>query len=124
VAEEKRERKSTSAQQSETVERNDPLDLGVPMLAGSEDKKERQGPEDALGAGPKRGDYRDRIGNSAYHPHTSERIPDDELERDDEGNVTGPRVRVVEQRPRAEEIGDEPGKKGGVETDPLHPLNR
>jgi hypothetical protein len=124
VAEEKKSKGESQAQSQETVERNDPLDLGVPMLAGSEDKKERQGPEDALGAGPKRGDYRDRIGGSSYHPHTTEPIPDDELERDEDGNVTGPRVRVVEQRPRAEEIGDEPGKKGGVETDPLHPFNR
>lgn len=67
-------------------------DVGVPMLPGSPD--ERQGPEDALGVGPKRGDYSDRIGSSSYHPH--------------EG--TEP------QRPRAEDVGDAKGLKGGVET--------
>lgn len=96
------------------VDRNDPLDLGVPMLEGSE--KEPQGPEDALGVGPKRGDYRERVGHSAYHPHTTEAIPDDELERDDDGVVIGPRTRVVAQRPRTEDIGEVEGKKGGVTT--------
>lgn len=70
----------------------DALDVGVPMLAGSPD--EPIGPEDALGDGPKRGDYTDRIGDSNYHPHT--------------GNEP--------QRPKAEDRGDEKGKKGGVET--------
>lgn len=67
--------------------RHDSHDLGVPMVAGSPD--EPVGPEDALGPGMKRGDYRDRIVGS---PH--------------EGGVP--------QRPRAEEIGDDPGAKGGV----------
>ena len=31
---------------------------------------------------------------------------------------------MVAQRPRAEEIGDEAGLKGGVETDPNHPIQR
>ena len=66
------------------------------------------GPEDALGEGPTRGDYRNRIGPSDYHPHTSVRVPDAEP---GESNV-----RVVPQRPFAEEIGDVPGKKGGVDT--------
>lgn len=98
------------------VTRDDPLDLGVPMLQG--DPSEPQGPEDALGAGPKRGDYTGRIGSAFYNPHTTEVIPADEREED------GPTVRVVAQRPRAEEIGDEKGVKGGVETDPVHPLSR
>lgn len=72
--------------------RDDKNDLGVPMLPGS--PGERQGPEDALGEGPTRGDYRLRIGDANYHPHDG----------------------VEPQRPRAEEIGDVPGKKGGVET--------
>lgn len=72
--------------------RDDKLDLGVSMLPGA--SYEPQGPEDALGKGPKRGDYRDRLGGDGYHPH--------------EGSEP--------QRPRAAEIGDEPGKKGGVET--------
>lgn len=72
-----------------------PGDLGVPMLAGSPD--EPVGPEDALGEGPTRGDYRDRIGDpNRYHPH--------------EG--------ATPQRPRTEDIGDESGAKGGVDTKP------
>lgn len=98
------------------VTRDDPLDLGVPMLPG--DPSEPVGPEDALGVGPKRGDYTGRIGPAHYHPTTGERIPADERE---EG---GPTVRVVSQRSRAEEIGDEAGLKGGVETDPVHPIQR
>ena len=77
-----------------TTTRDDANDLGVPMIPGS--PKERVGPEDALGEGPTRGDYRGRIGSSEYHPH--------------EG--------IVPQRPRADEIGDVSGKKGGVETAP------
>jgi len=71
---------------------DDALDLGVPMLPG--DSSEPQGPEDALGDGPKRGDYRDRIGPSNYHPHTG----------------------AEPQRPKADDIGDVKGVKGGVET--------
>ena len=39
--------------------RDDRNDLGVPMVQGSGD--EPVGPEDALGAGPKRGDYTGRV---------------------------------------------------------------
>jgi hypothetical protein len=67
-------------------------DLGVPMLAGQPD--EPIGPEDALGAGPKRGDYSDRIGPATYHPHTG----------------------TTPQRPNVEDIGDAPSLKGGVDT--------
>lgn len=89
-----------------TTTRDDALDLGVPMLPGSPD--EPTGPEDALGTGPKRGDYTGRLGYSDYHPTTSERIP---------GAKPGePHTRIVAQRPNAEDIGDEPGKKGGVST--------
>lgn len=73
--------------------RDDANDLGVPMLAG--DPSEPAGPEDALGDGPKRGDYTGRVGEGVYHPHA--------------GNEP--------QRPKAENRGDEKGKKGGVETD-------
>lgn len=66
-------------------------DLGVPMLAGQPD--EPQGPEDALGDGPKRGDYTDRVGPSHYQPHTG----------------------TEAQRPKTDEQGDAPGK-GGVST--------
>ncbi len=72
--------------------REDSLDLGVPMLAGSPD--EPQGPEDALGPGPKRGDYRGRIGPADYHPHAG----------------------GEPQRPRAEDIGEEEARKGGVDS--------
>lgn len=87
--------------------RDDALDLGVPMMAG--DPSEPVGPEDALGAGKKRGDYSNAL-PAGYNPHTSEAIPEPERE---EG---GPTVRVVAQRERAAQQGEEAGKKGGVET--------
>lgn len=86
--------------------REDALDLGVPMLPG--DPSEPVGPEDALGEGPTRGDYRGRIGPSDYHPHTTEVVKD---AKPGEANV-----RVVSQREHADNIGDVKGKKGGVET--------
>lgn len=86
--------------------RDDVTDLGVPMLPG--DPSERQGPEDALGVGPKRGDYRGRIGDSNYQPH--EIVP---VEDPKEGEPT---VKVVAQRGRADDIGEVKGKKGGVDT--------
>jgi hypothetical protein len=64
---------------------------GPPMVPGT--KPEPQGPEDALGKGPTRGDYRDRLGDTAAHFEGGEH-----------------------QNPRTEEIGDTKGKKGGVET--------
>lgn len=85
--------------ESKTVKKDDGNDLGVPMLKGSSD--EITGPEDALGEGPKRGDYTDRIGPSNYHPH--------------EAKVVDGKTVVEAQRSRAEEIGDAPGK-GGVDT--------
>jgi len=39
------------------------------MLPG-DSSEPPQGPEDALGDGPKFGDYRDRIGDSTYQPHS------------------------------------------------------
>lgn len=86
--------------------RDDATDLGVPMLPGSAD--EPQGPEDALGAGPKRGDYRGRLGGADYEPHETVRIPD--------AKPGEAHTRVVAQRPRAAELGDEKGRKGGVQT--------
>ena len=86
--------------------RDDALDLGVPMLPGSPD--EPQGPEDALGPGPKRGDYRDRIGPQGYEPHEVTPNPD--------AGEGEPAVKVEPQRPRAEDIGDVEGVKGGVDT--------
>jgi hypothetical protein len=75
-----------------TTTRDDAGDLGVPMLQG--DPSEPVGPEDALGDGPKRGDYSGRVGDSSYQPHR--------------GNEA--------QRPKASEQGEEKGRKGGVET--------
>lgn len=89
--------------------RMDTHDVGVPMLPGDPD--EPQGPEDALGRGAKRGDYRDRVPGN---PHTAEVIPDNEREED------GPVSRVVPQYPNTEDIGDEAGEKGGVTTDPAY----
>lgn len=84
--------------------RDDAHDMGVPMLPGSPD--EPVGPEDALGEGPTRGDYRDRIGPPNYQPHESRPA----REGEDAATVMEP------QRPRTEDIGDVEGKKGGVET--------
>jgi len=86
--------------------RDDRTDVGVPMLPG--DPSEPVGPEDALGAGPTRGDYRGRIGSSAYQPHTTVPVTD---AKSGEAQVT-----VVAQRPFADEIGDVAGVKGGVGT--------
>lgn len=86
--------------------RDDATDMGVLMLPG--DGSEPQGPEDALGPGPKRGDYRNRLGGADYQPHETVRVPDAKP-----GEATAV---AVAQRPRAEDIGDAKGKKGGVET--------
>ena len=80
--------------------RDDATDLGVPMLQGKPD--EPTGPEDALGVGPKRGDYSGRVGPAGYNPHESV--------RQDDGTV-----KVEAQRPRVEDRGDAPGK-GGVDS--------
>jgi hypothetical protein len=71
--------------------RDDPNDLGAPMIQG--DPSEPQGPEDALGPGPKRGDYRDLV-SPGWHPH--------------EGGTP--------QLPNVENIGEVKGKKGGVDS--------
>ncbi len=89
--------------------RDDALDLGVPMLPG--DGSEPVGPEDALGVGPKRGDYTGRIGSGDYQPHEV-RLGSVEAQLD----PNQPSVVVEAQRPRVEEIGEVAGKKGGVDT--------
>lgn len=69
------------------------------------DTTERGGPEDALGLGPKRGHYKHPDG---YEPHETLPVA---------GAKPGePRVAMDAQKPRTEDIGDEAGKKGGVET--------
>lgn len=92
-------------------------DLGVPMLPG--DPSEPVGPEDALGVGPKRGDYRGRVPGN---PHQGVAIEGGgEPIRDKDGNLLDfePSSEVVPQKPRTEDIGDEAGVKGGVDTDPV-----
>jgi len=98
--------KSTSTTSTKEVDRQDAVDLGVPMLPG--DGSEPQGPEDALGTGPKRGDYSGRVGPSDYQPHQVVPVPD--------AKPGEPKAEVVAQRDRAEERGDEKGEKGGVTT--------
>jgi len=75
--------------------RMDGNDLGVPMLQGSPD--EPQGPEDAFGPGPTRGDYSGRIGGV-------------------NSTVVLPGGVVVDQNALVEQ-GEVPGEKGGVTTD-------
>lgn len=84
--------------------RDDALDAGVPMLPGS--PTEPQGPEDALGIGPKRGDYRGRVGPQDYQPHQS--VPNANARPGE------PTAHLEAQRPRTEDIGDEKGVKGGT----------
>lgn len=86
--------------------RDDATDVGVPMLPG--DASEPVGPEDALGPGPKRGDYSRRVGPESYQPTHTVAVPD--------AKPGEPTARVEAQRPHAEERGDESGKKGGVQT--------
>lgn len=85
----------------------DGMDGGVPMRAQVESDKPHQGPEDA--ADPhanNRGDYSNRM--TGGESLISEVIPESERV------PNGPTSRLVPQFPRAKEIGDEPGKKGGV----------
>jgi|SRR3954466_15756298 hypothetical protein len=89
-----------------TTTRDDATDMGVPMLPGSAD--EPQGPEDALGPGPKRGDYSKRLGDANYQPHEVVANPDAK-----EGEPT---VVAVPQAPRASDQGEVAGEKGGVTT--------
>lgn len=90
--------------------RDDATDVGVPMLPG--DPSERQGPEDALGVGPKRGDYRARLARRDTIPHETRAVISPKAGE--------PTVVDEAQEPRAEDIGDAKGLKGGVETDPLY----
>jgi hypothetical protein len=88
--------------------RDDALDSGAPMIQG--DASEPVGPEDALGSGPKRGDYSKLIGNLQHA--ASVRNPDH-----DPSDPNSPAVVLVHQNPLVEQRGDEKGKKGG--TNPL-----
>jgi hypothetical protein len=88
-------------------------EVGVPMLDGA--PTERQGAEDALGEGPKRGDYAGRVGANHFE---SRPIPGggQVVENDDGGFDNSPRSEIVAQDPRVEEIGDVAGRKGGVDS--------
>ena len=116
--------------------RDDLHDQGVPMLQG--DPEEPVGPEDALGRGEKRGDYRDRVPGE---PHQAVALPggggrvtrwvDAETGAEASEGAKGaievvvdnkPTSEIVPQRPRTEEIGNsDPQLKGGVTTDPSVP---
>ena len=117
--------------------RDDQADAGVPMLQGK--PEERTGPEDALGRGPKRGDYSGRLqGSELAHEVVPNPNAGDAVKRwvnsetgaaAKEGEKNAVEV-VVDfepvgtleaQAPRVEDRGDEAGKKGGVETDPSYP---
>jgi hypothetical protein len=98
------------AKNTKVIDR-DPHDGGVPMLPATNPRDEPAGPEDALGLGPKRGDYTDRLGGSSYNPHTVVAVE----HVDDEGGVEVEQVSVP-QKELAANIGDEPGLKGGVDT--------
>jgi hypothetical protein len=89
--------------------RDDALDSGAPMLQG--DASEPVGPEDALGSGPKRGDYSKLIGNLQFHAS----VPNPNY---DPADPNSPRSVLVAQNPLVEQRGDEKGVKGGT-----HPLS-
>lgn len=97
----------TEAKVEGTTTRDDALDLGVPMLPGS--GNEPVGPEDALGEGPKRGDYSKRLGDANYQPHTTKPITD--------AKPGEPNVEVIAQAPLASDQGEVAGEKGGVTTE-------
>ena len=84
--------------------RDDRCDSGAPMIQGGAD--EPVGPEDALGAGPKRGDYRGLIGPLQH----SASVPVDRKP----GDTTSPAVALVHQNPLVEQRGDDKGVKGGT----------
>ncbi len=85
--------------------RDDALDSGAPMLQG--DASEPTGPEDALGSGPKRGDYSKLIGVQQF----SASVPNPNY---DPSDPNSPRSVLVAQNPLVEQRGDEKGVKGGT----------
>lgn len=92
-----------------TTTRDDALDSGVPMLPG--DPKEPVGPEDALGVGPKRGDYSEVVGNKQHYRS----VPNPDH---DPGDPNSPAYVMEHQNPHVGDVGDVPGEKGGVTTGP------
>lgn len=83
----------------------DGMDAGVPMIAGQ--PTEPVGPEDALGAGPKRGDYSDRLTSGPMM--VTRENPDADTDAGE------PRYELVPADGHVSDIGDAPGK-GGVST--------
>ena len=95
--------------------RDDSTDAGVPMLQGPPD--EPQGPEDAFGPGPKRGDYSQRTGGV----NSMVSVPVEGGGQpivDGDGNIVDytPHSVLVPQTPRASVQGEVAGAKGGVDT--------
>ncbi len=88
--------------------RDDALDSGAQMLPG--DPAEPVGPEDALGSGQKRGDYRELIGDRRYQASVVN-------PSHDPADTSSPRLVLVDQNPLVTQRGDEKGVKGGT-----HPL--
>lgn len=84
--------------------RDDRLDSGAPMLQG--DPSEPVGPEDALGSGPKRGDYSKLIGNQQFSASVAN-------PKHDPADPSSPRTVLVHQNPLVEQRGDDKGVKGG-----------
>lgn len=109
-----------SVEDAPETTRDDALDAGVPMLQG--DPSEPQGPEDALGEGDKRGDYRDRQPEGTVHyesvPNPNAGAP--VMGEDADGNEVQvdvePHSILVPQGERPEQIGEVAGEKGGVTT--------
>lgn len=97
--------------------RDNALDLGVPMLPG--DPSEPVGPEDALGEGPKRGDY-SKVQDTSEHYETVANPKAGEPITGKDGTVLDyePAYVLRYQNDRVNDIGDVAGKKGGVETAP------
>ena len=89
-----------------TTTRSDVLDSGAPMLAG--DPAEPVGPEDALGSGPKRGDYSKLIGTQQF----TASVPNPDYDATDPNS---PASVLVEQNPLVEQRGDDKGVKGGTQ---------
>ncbi len=86
--------------------RDDALDSGAPMLAGA--PSEPVGPEDALGSGAKRGDYRELIGDRRYQ----QSVPNPDYDRSD---PSSPASVLIDQNPLVEQRGDDEGVKGGTQ---------
>jgi hypothetical protein len=109
----KQENDKLSHPEGGVTTRDDALDSGAPMIQG--DASEPVGPEDALGSGPKRGDYSKLIGNLQ---HAAAVVNPEPEPRPDQRPRTRRRVVLVDhQNPLVEQRGDEKGVKGG--TNPL-----